>query len=430
MSLETNFCASPWFHMRINSAGHYEYCRWSGMTDIKNKNSQANIKDHSPIEFFQQHMAPIRRGLYNGELPLGCGECARMERHHKVSGRQKQLLKVGIKTDNFVKTAASSPWLDEFARSSADGVTDLLPQDWQIDLGNYCNSGCVFCMPDSSSRLATEFFKLKLIDQLPPAAWCDNPVLLDRFLDTLRQSSKTKYIHFIGGETLITPAFEKILQAMIDTGINQSVTIGFTTNLTVWDERIIEQLKQFETVNLGVSIECFHPVNDYVRWPSKISQVQVTLSRWLQIAQRHQWLVQFRTTPTILTIGNLLSVYDYAWDHGVAVESCNFLTNPPQLRPSVLPMALRQPIVDRMNQWIATHSQAHDTVINIRNPNFAQQQIVQDLQSYVNYLTNEPDESHRLSQTVSYLKLLESSRKNSILDYLPDYELIFRAAGY
>jgi len=58
------------------------------------------------------------------------------------------------------------------------------------------------------------------------------------------------------------------------------------------------------------------------------------------------------------------------------------------------------------------------------------QQVVEDLLSYKNYLKNEPDESFRLPDTVSYIKQLESLRNNSVLDYLPEYEELFRTAGY
>jgi hypothetical protein len=60
----------------------------------------------------------------------------------------------------------------------------------------------------------------------------------------------------------------------------------------------------------------------------------------------------------------------------------------------------------------------------------ANMQITQDLQSYINYLENAPDESDRLPELVEYLKLLEGSRGNCILTYLPEYEELFRSAGY
>lgn len=368
--------------------------------------------------------------MIQGSSVAGCANCKKMEQHNKVSGRQKQLLKVGIRTDNFAKTLASSPWLEQFEKTFTGNDIDLMPQDWQVDLGNYCNSACVFCYPFASSKLATEFVKLGLINELPPAAWCDDPELLDKFVTALKASKKTKYIHFIGGETVITPAFRTILQAMIDSGLNHSVTIGFTTNLTVWNTAVNDLLKQFANVHLGVSIECFHPVNDYARWPSNIGKVTDTLNQWVELAKQQSWLVQIRTTPTLLTIGHLLSVYDYAWEKKIAIESCNFLNEPMTLKPSVLPMKQRLEIMNLMNQWIQQHGQADQTIINIRNPNFAHQQVIQDLQSYVNYLANEPDESFRLPDTVKYLKLLESNRKNSVLNYLPEYEHIFRAAGY
>ena len=100
------------------------------------------------------------------------------------------------------------------------------------------------------------------------------------------------------------------------------------------------------------------------------------------------------------------------------------------MKSSVLPMQYRQPIIDRMQSWIDEHGKNSHTVINTRNPDFAQDQIVQDLESYVNYLCNAPDESHRLPELVDYLKRLENNRGNSILTYLPEYEKLFRTAGY
>jgi len=371
-------------------------------------------------------MTPIRQQLLAGEQPAGCGECAVMEQHNKVSGRQKQLLKVGVRLEHFEKTLASSPWVDTFAAKDFD----QLPQDWQIDLGNYCNSACVFCDPHSSSRLATEWKQIGLIRDLPPANWTDDPTLVKKFVDTLTQSSHIQYLHFIGGETVITPAFKTILRALIQAGLNRTATIGFTTNLTVWDSQVIDLLEQFHSVHLGMSVESFEIVNDYVRWPSKLLVTLENLHRWQEIAQKHSWLLQLRTTPTLLTIGSLLTVYDYAWTRKISVESCNFLTEPTFMRPSVLPPIYRSVIIDTMQLWLDQHPVSGDTVFNIRDPNLSQLQNHQDLQSYVNYLKNMPDESNRLPDLVAFLKRLELSRGNSILTYLPQYEELFSTAGY
>ena len=197
-----------------------------------------------------------------------------METHGKVSGRQKQLLKIGVRVEQFEKTLVSSPWFDTF---TADTFNQL-PQDWQIDLGNYCNSACVFCSPSNSSRLAQEWQTIGLIKNLPPKNWTDNQDLIERFVNTLSQSPHIRYLHFIGGETVITPGFKKILTALVDRGIAGQITIGFTTNLTVWSDPIVELLKQFYQVNMGMSIETLTPVNDYVRYPSQIELVKFGFS--------------------------------------------------------------------------------------------------------------------------------------------------------
>jgi len=421
MSLKDNFCPSPWFHMRITNNGGMTYCRWA------DKNAtEANIRDVDPQSFFQQHMAGVRTKILQGEPVDGCKSCYLMECHSKVSGRQKQLLKIGVRVEQFEKTLASSPWVDTFASQEFSQS----PQDWQIDLGNHCNSACIFCHPNASSRLATEWQRIGFIDQLPAPNWTDDPALVDQFITMLEASPHIQYLHFIGGETLITPAFQTILEALIRSGLNHTASIGFSTNLITWNQQVVDLLSQFAGVNLGMSIESFDSVNDYVRWPATVSRTHKTLDQWIAIAQDHNWLMQFRTTPTALTIDSLLSVYRYAWDRSIAIESCNFLDQPECMRPSVLPLSYRQSIIDRMESWIAEHGTDADIIVNTRDPNVAQQQILQDLQSYVNYLKHAPDESFRLPELVAYLKRIESSRGNSILTYLPQYEELFRTAGY
>jgi sulfatase maturation enzyme AslB (radical SAM superfamily) len=428
MSLDQTFCASPWFHTRINSNGDYEYCRWA---DTAQPSISTNIRNTSPGTWFQQHMRPLRQSMLDGQTISGCSNCTAMERNGKISGRQKQLLKVGVTTQNFQKTMLSSPWLPQFRQSLDQGITDQLPQDWQIDLGNFCNSACIFCGPANSSRLAQEFVKIGLLDSAVSGSWCDQPDLLQRFLDTLKQTKTLRYLHFIGGETLITPAFRIILEKMIDQGLNKDVTVGFTTNLTVWNQPVFDLLCQFPNVNLGMSIECVHQLNDYVRYGSNIKDVMAILHRWIQHARSLSWLMQIRTTPTMLSIWHLDTIYEFARQNAIAVESCNFLDRPEFLRISVLPKAWRHKVAAKMQAWIDQHGvHALDPVINIRDPNRAHAQIIQDAASYVTYLDSEPDESHRLPDLVRYLKLLESNRGNSVLHYLPEYEELLRSAGY
>jgi organic radical activating enzyme len=417
--------------MRINNSGSYEYCRWKTNTSTR-INFVNNIKNQTPDEFFQTGMSPIRKQLLQGEAPVECSTCHIMEENGKVSGRQKQLLKTGVLESYFSKSMHSSMLKKDFDYShNYNGDTTRSVTDWQIDLGNYCNGGCVFCDPESSSKLATEFKAMGLISEVPPKGWCDDPKLLKKFIDQLTNNNNLQYLHFLGGETTITPGFQHILQALVETGQANSITIGFTTNLTTWSDSLNKLLAKFNSVHLGLSIETLTPVNDYVRWPGKLNQTLKILDQWVNFGKQNDWLIQLRTTPTCLSIDQLSTVYEYAWQHELSVESCNFLYKPEVMRINVLPAEYRLKAREKLNQWIINHLVDHTSqIINTRDPNIARQQIVQDAQSYLNYMDNIVDESNQMPELIKYLKILEARRNNNILDYLPHYEQLFRSAGY
>jgi sulfatase maturation enzyme AslB (radical SAM superfamily) len=391
-----------------------------------------SIKTISPLTYFKKSMSGLRKELLEGKSLEMCKNCYVMDQHNKPSGRLRQLLKVGVQQKYFDKSLASSTLKQSFDYSADNqGQTDRTITDWQIDLGNFCNGACVYCSPHSSSKLATEFLQLGLVDSVPPSSWCDDPELLDKFINDLTASPNLSYLHFLGGETVITPGFKKILAALVTAGIANDLVIGFTTNLTVWSDPVIELLTQFKQVHLGMSIETLTSVNDYVRYPSNINSVIECMNRWVKLGKDNNWLIQLRITPTCLTVHELTTVYDYAWENNIAVESCNFLDNPAHMNISVLPVEYRKVIIEKITNWIDAHQTTKgSSIINTRDPNIVREHISQDASSYLNYLMNAPDDSSKLPDLVGFLKILESNRNNSILTYLPQYEELFRSAGY
>jgi len=206
--------------------------------------------------------------------------------------------------------------------------------------------------------------------------------------------------------------------------------VGLTTNLTVWDAEINQMLCEFKQVNLGMSIDSMTQVNDYVRYPSDILSVTALMNRWIELSRAQNWIPTIRTTPTALTAGELLDIYKFALTNQIGIESCNFLDEPQVLRMSVLPSDIREHISRELTHWIQQQELDEVTVINNRDPSHVQQSVLQDAVSYVNYLDQCPDETHRLPDMIQYLKKLDQSRGNCVLDYLPEYEELFRSAGY
>jgi len=180
-----------------------------------------------------------------------------------------------------------------------------------------------------------------------------------------------------------------------------------------------------------VSLETVSLLNDYIRWGSRLEQVLENLSRWQTVAQQRNWILSLRITPTALSIGELDSVYEYAWQNNLLVESCNFIHEPAFLRPSVLPLSLRLQARHRLASWIKNKNTEQDhTVINTRDTNKTKQVLLQDARSYISYLNTARDETSLLPRLVDYINKLETSRNNCILDYLPQYADTLRSHGY
>jgi len=426
MSFDKRFCSSPWIHQRITNDGTFVPCRWQ---KTKYDSNRKDINTITPEQHFQDEMHQLRVDMINGEYIDECQPCYDMEKHGKVSGRLRQLLKTGIEVETLNNDVQTSPFYKEFQKT-ADGIkTNQLPIDIQVDLGNYCNGQCVFCHPVSSSSLATEFFKIGLLDQKLDKPWTRYPELLDKFVDSVVSTPNVAYIHFIGGETIIDPAFKYILKKFIKHNAT-NVTLGFTTNLTVWDDEINELLLQFKQISLGLSIESLEPINDYARYPSKQDKTKELLDSYVKLGKDNDWLIQLRMTPTWMTIESLHTVFEYAMENKVSVQSCNFLYQPKFMKMSILPKELRQLAINNLTNWINKYDFNNSRMINTRNMKHVEKAIVQDAVSYLEYLKKEEYETHLTNELVEYLKKLESSRQNSILDYMPHYEEFLRSYGY
>lgn len=429
--LEKYFCGSPWIHMRIGHNGDYSFCRWSRKYDNGNI---FNIKDITPLEYFQKNMSSIRQQMLNGEKILACESCYVMEKHGKISGRQKQLLKIGVMQENFKKSLLSSPLIDSIKKSHVEkGNVELMPVDWQIDLGNYCNSACIMCSPQYSSRLATEWFNHGFIKNPHNNwNWTQDEKLLETFINCLRQTKNLQYLHFLGGETLITPAFKKILSELIKEGLSNSIIIGFTTNLTVWPTEVIELLTCFKNVHAGLSIETLNSVNDYIRWPSKISNVKENLQRFINLGKKKNWFLSLRITPSLFSVLYLDEIYRFAIDHGLGVESCNFIHRPRYLMLDLLPDDLRTVSIQKLKNILTEFHTVRSTkqIINVRKKEVITDTILEDINSVINYLETTEVITTEYNNLLKFIKKLESVRKNKIIEHAVEYENFLRTIGY
>jgi MoaA/NifB/PqqE/SkfB family radical SAM enzyme len=255
---EKTFCSSPWFHVRLTYDGSFESCRWE-----KNPERQHRFQDKTIMEYYNSdQMKSLRQQLLSGDSPESCAGCSYEESFCKLNGRKRKLLKSSIDTNNFALTLRSSPHYTNFEYSFRNnGAADREPVDLQIELGNVCNSACIMCGPEASSRLEKDYHALHKINarlfNKPTVStpWTRDKNLVDRLINELLKIPNIRYIHFLGGETLYEESFYTICEELIKHNLAKDIIVGTTTNGTIYNDRVQNLIKNFKQFHLGISIE-------------------------------------------------------------------------------------------------------------------------------------------------------------------------------
>lgn len=272
-----------------------------------------------------------------------CNRCYFEEAHSGSSRRHRSNQKSVIFTKQaFNESFEQSPHYDRFIFSKGmDGLTDTMPVDLHIDLGNHCNLACKMCWPGASTRIASQYVKWGLpAEQYLGVDWTKDDAVWNRFLNELVSIPKLKNLHFMGGETLLSPRLEQLVDHMI---LHRRVDVNFSfvTNGTVYRPELIEKLKQFPRVGIEISIETATKHNDYIRQGSKVEEVLSNIRKYKQLCTGSDVSVTLRPAISALSIGYYHTLLDFALEEQLLIKSL-IVTNPEYLNPSVLSARVRE----------------------------------------------------------------------------------------
>lgn len=432
-----SFCSSPWFHFRLTYDGGYESCRWANSPEKIH-----NVKNHSLLQYYNsEQMRTLREQLLAGETPTHCNTCYYEESFGKLNGRLRQLNKSAVNINNFDLSLRSSPHYQNFVHSlNHNGESDLSPVDLQIDLGNTCNSACIMCGPEASSKLESEYHRLATINpilfQKPKVykSWTKDADLLDRVVQELCTLSNLRYIHFLGGETLYDESFYQICEKLIERDVSKQIIVGTTTNGTIYDQRIQYFIENFNQFHLGISIESVTSLNDYIRWPGKIDNILSNINKFLDLRNHYENLyVSLRITPNIFSIYDIDKLFEYLIQNQVIAESCNILREPACLQIELLPDDVRLEIKEKLHQLIEKYDLSERKIVNVRRKDQIPEVIADVILDYYRFICEYklPENAEKLRyQLVDYINTFERSRQNCILNHMPRYEKFLRNYGY
>jgi sulfatase maturation enzyme AslB (radical SAM superfamily) len=191
----------------------------------------------------------------------------------------------------------------------------------ELRLGNMCNIGCISCSPLSSNYFIREIEKYQPdLSKFEKKIGYHYSFLKDKEFDWFKDKNfwntiekhlpDITYIYLAGGEPTIIKENWEFLERVIELGYSKNIKLGISTNLTNMNKRHIEIYNSFKTCFVYCSIDGVNEVNDYVRYPSKWSQVEKNLQ---QLISNSNDTVEIKVVPviSILTIWKLPELWNY-----------------------------------------------------------------------------------------------------------------------
>lgn len=353
----TVFCNSPWFELHIYWNGDYGFCcQQIGVPYDVQKDNPYNIKTMSIKDWYNsQPMRQARLNMFKEERWSKCKACWKEEDTNGVSRRDRSNQKSTIFKQQFQSSFDQSQNIRLFEYSyHTQGKTDTPPVDLHIDLGNYCNLACKMCWSGASSKIATQDKKWGILvdDSHLGHDWTRNKDVWDRFLREILETPLHN-LHFMGGETLIQPKFEELIDYLIEHN-KTDFGLSFVTNGTTFNEKLIKKLSNFSRLNIEVSIESLTKTNDYVRQGTDTQTVLENLKNFQKYSH-----VTVRPTISALTIRDFYTILEFCLKENIVVKAL-VVNEPKALQVSVLPKDVRQQYKEPYNKLILENSKKTD----------------------------------------------------------------------
>ena len=339
------FCNTPWYELHIYWDGSLGICCQEDRKLYDNNARQYNISTMSLSEWFNSDpVKKFRLSMLGDHRVSECQRCYAEEDHTGNSRRLRSNQKSVIFTKTaFVDSFNQSPGHDKFLHSANNqGHTTTVPIDMHIDLGNFCNLACKMCNSAASSTIASQEVKwgIDTSRQYLGTDWTSNQTVWNSFKQQLLELPGLNNIHFMGGETLLTPRFEDLVDTMIEHQ-RFDLCFSFVTNGTVFKPRLLDKLKQFRRVGIEISIETVDQHNAYQRQGTDTDTVLKHIEQYQQWCNGSSITVALRPAPSILSIGYYSGLLEYALDHQLIVKS-NLCYSPRFLSAEILPESVKQ----------------------------------------------------------------------------------------
>ena len=406
------FCSHLFTALSFDQRGQVRVCcnNYEVPKDKDGNPISITDKDFSMVKSLNSDVhTRIRKNILADKQDPGCIRCWQTEDNGAESYRTiwNNTLANGFNKDIMVESVDD----DGYVRDPY--VTFL-----DFTMGNKCNLICRMCNIDNSNLWEKESKLLYNEDFNIPTR---NVSVDDRFLSDdffTKNFLYLKQVNFLGGEPLIIKEHSDFLRQCIKHIIAKNITLFYTTNLTVVKDELFDLWSEFKHIYLGVSIDGYNEVDDYIRYPSKWDKIEKNIEKVSGWKQELNMDLQIHSTFQALNVLNYDKLLEWVYSLGDLgfwrIPFSNWVTYPNWYDCRVLSDDLKDMGIERITKFI-------DSKKDIKW-DAGEEQWLGILKSNLVTLKETLDDEEAGLKFKVYTKKLDRNRKQHIVNYIPELE--------
>lgn len=244
---------------------------------------------------------------------------------------------------------------NNYQNHRSDGVVDWMPSSLDIRFGNLCNQKCVMCDPTFSNLWYEEYFdffktnsfgqstKITVTKDLKSGKWIE-PNELQWFEDPRwwpkfeQMMPHLRHIYITGGEPMVTPAHDVMLDKLIDAGHAKDIWLEYDTNASTVNDKIARRWTHFKKVHIRASMDSIGAEYELIRFGGKWEKFQANVKKLKEYEKDSNRQVELLSASTCFQIPTCYSIIETEeWCKSVGVNfHLRFLEGPERLAVSSL----------------------------------------------------------------------------------------------
>lgn len=293
-----SLCAYPWLGAAVRPDGTILPC-----CKFTHNKEFGNVNNTDPRTSVAWQI--LKQDMLSGKRVDNCQACYKEEQSGIKSLRQDSL-------DFFVPSDNSLKKLKQL----------------EVSFNNVCNLACVMCSEEYSTKWQSEKIKHRGL--------VARGITAHGFDYTSWDLSEVELLKIIGGEPMLSQ--DKFIDLLNQFNL-ENLNIMVATNATELPNlKLKTLLERCKKVSYKVSIDGVGPINDWIRWPSKFSEIEnniETLNTWWNNNTRIE--LQFHTVISIYNVFHLKDIVKYLQSKPNWKLTWNWVTFPHWQSVSILP---------------------------------------------------------------------------------------------